>query len=457
MKNESMRKSLLTTITIIISLAVIWSPGKSFSFAVNLIFSVISVISSYFIFSDSERHFTLFKTFNIFSLFFMGIAPAAQFKANAELWGERLYEHDYIVAGLLYLFAFLVFAIIYSIEKKKGKGVSFLDHLFNNHIDRQNIGRSSIFLMIFVSLALFVYIFYCEGFNVLNMFFRGTIDDITAAAGVTETKTSNMVGLLNENFIRPVNSLLAICFYLLFGHQHKSASALLFFLAFITMAPTAVARFAAAAIYLPILLTLFPFLRKKNYYAITLVFGLLVVWPFLSIFRYFDVNESFSFSLGIKEMFESGNMDSFSSLARVMKYDIVTYGRQLLGVLLFWVPRFLWVHKPIGSGAFLAQTINLDFENLACNYFAEGYINFGLVGVVAYSIVLAIVLARIDNMFWNSTQFGKSNSAFFTCFYYMSLGLLFFILRGDGLSSFAYTVGFSVALCVSRFILRLKI
>ena len=452
-----MRKVFLTSLTIITSLAVIWSPGKTYSLVVNLIFSVISIISSYFIFSDTHRHFTLLKTFNIFSLTFMGIAPVVQFKGEAELWGERLYESDYVAAGLAYLLALVVFLVTYYLEKKKNKGIRLAKRLYTKPIEKLEISRKKILFLILVSSGLFCYVFYIKGFNYLEMFLRGTIDDITSSAGLQETKTSNMVGLLNENFIRPINSLLAICFCVLYGRRHKITSAVLFFIAFMTMAPTAVARFAAAAIYLPVLMVLFPVVRRSHNYAITLVCGLLVVWPMLSAFRYFDVESDLAFSLGLKDLFESGNMDSFSSLARVMKYDIVTGGRQLLGVLLFWVPRFLWANKPIGSGAFLAQTINLDFENLACNYFAEGYINFGFIGVAGYAIVLAIVLARIDNMFWNSTQSGKSNSAFFTCFYYMALGLLFFILRGDGLSSFAYTVGFSVALCVSRFILRLKI
>lgn len=91
-------------------------------------------------------------------------------------------------------------------------------------------------------------------------------------------------------------------------------------------------------------------------------------------------------------MFKEGHFDSYQSILSVLNSEIITYGNQLLGVLLFWVPRSIWSNKPIGSGAFMAEITNLDFSNISMNYFAEGYINFGVFGMFLFLLVWLIFL-----------------------------------------------------------------
>jgi len=52
-------------------------------------------------------------------------------------------------------------------------------------------------------------------------------------------------------------------------------------------------------------------------------------------------------------MFVARDFDSYQNFAIVFFEDFITYERQLLGALLFWVPRSIWPNKPIGSGAFV--------------------------------------------------------------------------------------------------------
>ena len=104
------------------------------------------------------------------------------------------------------------------------------------------------------------------------------------------------------------------------------------------------------------------------------------------------------------------------------------------------MPRILWPDKPIGSGAYLAKELKMFFDNISANYFAEGYINFGFAGIIIFTILLSYWTARIDKIYWNMAILIPNN--YFTVIYMITLGMLFFILRGDLLSSFAYTFGF---------------
>ena len=72
-------------------------------------------------------------------------------------------------------------------------------------------------------------------------------------------------------------------------------------------------------------------------------------------------------------------------------------------------------------------------------FWGEGYINFGYFGVAMFTIVLAVFIARTDSKFWNITV--KQERNLDTILYYLLLGLLMFVLRGDMMSGTAYTCG----------------
>ena len=111
----------------------------------------------------------------------------------------------------------------------------------------------------------------------------------------------------------------------------------------------------------------------------------------------------------------------------------VQYGRQLLGVVLFFVPREIWPNKPVGSGAFMADHLNMNFTNLSANYFAEGYINFGGAGIVLFLIILVWSCAYLDRI---GVRVQRQNPPLFVL-YLQVIFVLFYLLRGDLMSSFA--------------------
>lgn len=207
-------------------------------------------------------------------------------------------------------------------------------------------------------------------------------------------------------------------------------------------------RNSVAAMYIPVLLWSFPIFRKRQVFVFIISIALLVIFPFLNKFRHVDNINSFekiSFELDFSQFLDM-NFDSYSMFMRVLKTDIVTNGNQLLGVIFFWVPRSLWPGKAIGSGAYIAHETHLSFTNLSMPYMGEGYLNFGILGIIIFSVVLAYIFAILDSNYW---KYNNENN-FSSLKYYLILGLVMFIMRGDLLSSFAYTIGYIMSFYLAK-------
>jgi len=129
-------------------------------------------------------------------------------------------------------------------------------------------------------------------------------------------------------------------------------------------------------------------------------------------------------------------------LTRSIQSNFVTWGEQLLGSIFFYIPRSIWPSKPIGSGAALSQLESLDFSNISMPLIAESFINFHMIGIVVFSIVCGGGAAYLDSFYWKS----QNKSGVTKLFYLFLLGMFLFILRGDLLSSFAYTISLMLSL-----------
>jgi hypothetical protein len=169
----------------------------------------------------------------------------------------------------------------------------------------------------------------------------------------------------------------------------------------------------------------------------------LVIFPSLDLFRTFSNDGIITIKPDLN-MFKQGHFDSYQNFSLILNYDIVTYGNQLFGVLFFWIPRSLWINKPIGSGSFLADKLNFSFNNVSVNYFAEGYINFGFIGIILFIILISFFTAKADDLFWKNFKYNFRGN--FDLIYLISLGFIFFILRGDLMSSVAYFIGYLTAI-----------
>jgi hypothetical protein len=149
----------------------------------------------------------------------------------------------------------------------------------------------------------------------------------------------------------------------------------------------------------------------------------------------------------IYQHFIDVHYDTWSSLATV--YEMVSeqgpyFGKQLLGTLLFFVPRTMWQDKPITTGyevgRYLMDRHYMWFDNLSTTLPAEAYIDFGMLGIPVFALLLAWFCRRLDSYIGMAGGRLEFVSALYFSIYLM------FVMRGALMSAFAYGVGAYIAL-----------
>jgi hypothetical protein len=166
--------------------------------------------------------------------------------------------------------------------------------------------------------------------------------------------------------------------------------------------------------------------------------GLFVFFPFLNIFRYgfktFEMPNMYD--LMFSQLTEL-HFDAYSNIIATLQYcesHGFAMGYQMLGVLFFFVPRTIWISKPLSSGEalgdFIATSHALKMNNISNPIISEFYINFGIIGVLAGAWLMACFVNKLE-----STKY-KNRLA-----YSLVAGYFFMIFRGDLMSAFAYCFG----------------
>lgn len=404
--------------------------GVDVSYCIIVSWSLIAIF-----FSDRPS-FSMYKIYYTFVLFFFGIAPYIQYLNGVKMWGGLVTfrSEDYFFTNVVILFIMILFEAFYKgLSKTKHKMIKVYAKVADSK-NSQIKFKTKLLLLIF-SVASFAFTLILFNGNIVAMFYRGGMLD--------EQIEFNPLSQIVFNICRPFSLIVFMVYY---NNVKRLDIFSIIFLAIGLLAnfPTGFARYNAAALYIPFTLVVFPFFRKGARFNILMIFGLLIVFPFLDNFRYVNDGDISGLKLSYN-MFEEGHFDTYSSLMRVMKFDIVTYGRQLLGIIFVWVPRSLWSNKPIGSGAFISERLDLNLDNISMNFFAEGYINFGFFGILLFVLFLSYFCAKLDSIYSAYSRAGGFYNKHFEVFYFIFTGFLIFILRGDLLSAFAYVCGYSVS------------
>ncbi|WP_420866991.1 O-antigen polymerase [Cobetia marina] len=349
---------------------------------------------------------------------------------------------SYVYTNFIVIICFILFQIVYALSYGK-KDIACKDVIKYNFTMKKTKSRYQVLsFMLLLGISIGGFTLWYNNFNLSSLFFRGgELTDRVVLQGPS--------WLLYHYFLKPIPAVCALVYALAYGIKSRGAW-LLLILTFVISSPTSMARFQAAVIYIPLFLVFFKALRREFYFPSVLVFGLLFIFPLLDKFRTFSSNDGFGYNLDYSFLL-SGHFDSYQNFIRVFDLEMISYGWQLLGAILFFVPRSIWPNKPVGSGYNLAQDLNLSLSNISLNYLGEGYINFGILGVLLFLAILGIFCGWFDRKFWKKNINAGVNIS--NIFYMFSLGLVFFLMRGDLMSSFAYSMGmlFSVMLVVKIF------
>lgn len=367
----------------------------------------------------------------LFVYFFLCIAPLSQFSSHINLWGGvPLRSESYIKANVIFIFAIIIYQLSYS----------FFLYNYNNRkvYNSKAIEKINISILLLISLfSFFITIYHFRNTPIL-LFLR----ELNRGGGeIILDKNSfgnTSIDLIYTIFLRPIPVFALV----ILNYVHKKGKViikiLLLLICILSNFPLAVSRFYVAAIYLPLFISFFPnLLHKEHMLKVSVIIGLLYIFPFLNqgrrVMSFKEIEISFAPNY---QMFNQGHFDTYQNAARVFENETITYGNQLLGSIFFFIPRSIWPSKPIGSGGFIAKKYNLNFSHISLNFWGEGFINFGYFGVFLFSILIAFLNFRYDELFSRSEK-GSLGYLLYTIY----LGTLFFFLRGDLISSIAYLVG----------------
>lgn len=162
------------------------------------------------------------------------------------------------------------------------------------------------------------------------------------------------------------------------------------------------------------------------------------------------ISEQFNFQDLFINYYNTLNYDSWANVAGSIEYvsrEGLQYGYQLLSTILFWFPRSIWEDKGVASGQllgeFMEQKYSMWITNISFPIISEGYVDFGILGVVIYASIFAIISSKLDIIISQTKKPEYLFLALLTSFSYI------FLIRGPLLSSLAYTVGVALAMYLS--------
>jgi hypothetical protein len=227
----------------------------------------------------------------------------------------------------------------------------------------------------------------------------------------------------------------------------------MFILLFWFKNPLTEKRNALGPIVISLIFLFFPKVLNTNVKSTSfLFFSMILLFPLAQIFTHadFSLQEMLNrprLILGeltntkIISTFSTLNYDAFSNISATIEYVSIhgfSFGYQLLSGLLFFIPRSIWVSKPNSTGQLIGEHIqrehDFSFTNLSNPLVSEGYINFGLIGVILMALALAYFIVKFLNWLQHSDELKRIMA------FYFAIHLIFF-LRGDFTNGFAYYIG----------------
>jgi len=165
--------------------------------------------------------------------------------------------------------------------------------------------------------------------------------------------------------------------------------------------PISSPRNLVGVVFTSIALVLFKFQPKIIRFAIALTpIFFVLIFPILDFFRY-SKSGGLHKKIGIGQLSTNQDYDAFQQLCNTVAHVNVggfQKGKQILGFFLLFIPRTIWQGKPVPTGPFVAGSLNFEFTNVSSPLPAEGFIDFGIIGVVLYAFCFGLIISKLDNL-----------------------------------------------------------
>lgn len=401
------------------------------TFVLNIGFSIFNIMMAV-----NRNPFSLNMMFWIFNLFFFGAAPLLQYLTDIYAWNLDPHNNEVFFVNIL----ILLWSVVYYVCQNLGANTRI--KIFSSKCTRQNsqvryeyyIRKNRLCIFLVASMLIMIYNILFVGFE--NLIFRD------GSQSITNNATLNL--LLTHGF----NNLLLFtaAFFVIYVKKTKKMKlSLLIALMCLVIScfPTGIPRNMAASFYAGLFIIIYDKTRRGRWFSLVLLGGLILIFPAINIFRYSFDGADISIIKLMKDAFQNayleGHFDAHQMIISIDRY-IGKFGYeffgQILGALLFFVPRSIWPGKPVGTGHTVISGLDqFDFTNVSAPLVGEFYIGFGMVGVIIGAMILSWIISKLDRKYWRE----ENELSAIRVIYPFSMFMFFFMLRGDLMSSWAYT------------------
>ena len=389
-------------------------------------FFIVLLLTLYGMFYLETYAFSVNKIVMTFFMFFFVYAPVQQY--NKEIIFNKLPAYtnqEILIMNVLTILFLIVYMFMYQLFKNKIKvGSIKVVKMIHSHTE---------IILLIISYAILFYFIREVGFYEL-------LSRQTSAISIP----NQTIRLLVDNFVRMIP--VPIAFYLMYftGKRIRPKIYSIIPVLILIFPLGGSARFIIGFVYL-MLFT--PILFKKEFrHALIpiMIIGLLVVFPSVDFFRNNTISQLSEFRWSLR-LFETMDFDSYFMSLQTLKYvaqEGYLYGQQLVGAIFTFIPRESWEAKPVITGFVLVEALNGEFWNVSTGIIGEAYIDFGMLGVLLYGLILGLCSVIFDYFLRRPYLLYAQGIA------YIALGLVFFNLRGALLTTMGYTYGGLAAVTV---------
>jgi hypothetical protein len=188
--------------------------------------------------------------------------------------------------------------------------------------------------------------------------------------------------------------------------------------------PLTANRFSSFSVMLVAALALLAVDRQwwRTLFSVGMLLGLALVYPLANLFR--NDRARAHLRLGL-DAYYTWDFDGFQQTVNAVHHVHAhghSWGHHLISALFFWVPRSLWEGKAIPAGNVVAASRGYEFQNLALPFWAEVFLEFGLVGVIVLFFYYGRLARRLDT--WVSRADANLATGLATIFAACQIGLL---------------------------------
>lgn len=397
----------------------------------------------------SENFFSITNScINIFYILFFILAPIVQLNFRPYFLNTIPYDIYLIVFTNLLLSLFLLVFLLVRMKLDDNRMLKYKLDTNNLYSAGNQVNGASI---IFISFLIITIAYFNGHFDIMANLINGLNKE--------DKDVNQIYALITVKFLYSIPAVGLFCYLSKKWSRHFLPLFLIALLVLILKNPLVEHRNGYGLIYLACTWFAFaPYINTSAKLNGMLVFIFAIFFPlgaFLNPSRF--IEEQFNIKDLFINYYNTVNYDSWANVAGSIDYvsqQGFQYGYQILSTLLFWFPRAIWEGKGVASGQLLGEYMEqkhaMWMTNISFPIISEGYIDFGILGVIIFATIFAIFSSKLDTILHNT----KKPSLLF-----LSIMVSFsfvFIMRGPLLSSFAYTVGVGLAMYLPATFLKNK-